>query len=534
MKRISIKSTSLAVAFSVLLAGTAGCSSETKNSASNENSNTTSVAQENKNDAVVELKVSVFDRNTQGYAADNNMQTKWIQKEFGDPNNIKLTFVPIPRFQEAEKLSMLMATNEAPDICVTYNGSAVVNYANNDGIIDLGDLLDKNAPNLKKFLGEELLSYGKVNDKQYAIPAKRVVSAAVATFIRKDWLDKLGMKEPETTEEFYDTLKAFKEKDPGKLGDKVIPFSFSIDPDNLFFSTSILLDSFKQKISDEDAACLPNWTTPGFKDGMKFLNKLYNEKLINTGFAADKDEAKTEIDITEGKVGAFIHTYDYPFRPNGMASKLKSKVPEANIVAVDPFTNYEGKHTKMKYNPNGLYIIVPKTSQRAVEAMKYLEWMSDPKVLLYLQNGEKGVHYTDEVNGIPANFVAPDKIPDDKKTNFIDLSIIVNGKEFGSEERNVEAGSYSYPGFEEQYKKAYKVAMTDAKFLTNVDGNTQAKAKYSKVLGEKEIKIFVKSITCKPAEFDKIYDSLVNDYLKAGGQEVIDESRKIYKANNRK
>ena len=35
---------------------------------------------------------------------------------------------------------------------------------------------------------------------------------ASCTFIRKDWLEKLNLPVPETTEEFYQTLKAFKEE----------------------------------------------------------------------------------------------------------------------------------------------------------------------------------------------------------------------------------------------------------------------------------------------------------------------------------
>ena len=39
-------------------------------------------------------------------------------------------------------------------------------------------------------------------------------------YIRKDWLRKLGLKEPKTVEELYEVLIAFRDKDPNGNGKK--------------------------------------------------------------------------------------------------------------------------------------------------------------------------------------------------------------------------------------------------------------------------------------------------------------------------
>ena len=45
-------------------------------------------------------------------------------------------------------------------------------------------------------------------------------------YVYRPWLDKLGLDIPETTEEFYQMLKAFKEQDPNGNGvADEIPFS---------------------------------------------------------------------------------------------------------------------------------------------------------------------------------------------------------------------------------------------------------------------------------------------------------------------
>lgn len=530
MNKIFIKVFSAITVLVVLLSIAVGCSlGEAKiNDKVNKEKTETDQSSNKNDDPPIELKISVFDRDALSYIADNNIQTKWIQEKFGDPNNIKVTFVPIPRWEEVEHLNVLMAANIAPDICITYNGETVVNFAKNGSLFDLGELIDKNAPKLKEYLGEELLAYGRWDNTQFAIPAKRVMQAAISTFIRKDWLDTLNMPVPQTSEEFYDTLKAFKERDPGNLGDKTVPFIFNIDPDNITWSVHTLLNGFVQEVSDEDRNILPSWVLPGYKEGMRYLNRLYNEGLTSK-LATDVDGKIGSKDIIEGRVGSFITGYDMPYRSSGgMALELKKSVPEAEVIPIDPFPDFEGKHNKMLYNPNGLYIIIPKSSERAVEAMKYLEWMTDPDVLFYLQNGEKGVHYTEEKNGIPTKVVPMDQVPEDKKANFMDLSIIVNGNEFGSQELNMEAASHAYPGYEELYKQSFKIAMDDGIYVPLLNKNTEASAKYNKILQEKDIEIFVKSISCKPADFDKTYDSLTKDYLELGGQEIIEEKRAIY------
>ncbi|NLM28475.1 MAG: ABC transporter substrate-binding protein, partial [Clostridiaceae bacterium] len=103
----------------------------------------------------VELRVEVFDRGTPGQTpVDNNYWTKWIQENFGDPNNIKVTFVPCPRSQEVDTLNVWMATGDAPDICLTYDVATVYNYYKEGGLSDLTDALNQYGAQLKQYLGD--------------------------------------------------------------------------------------------------------------------------------------------------------------------------------------------------------------------------------------------------------------------------------------------------------------------------------------------------------------------------------------------
>ncbi len=266
------------------------------------------------------LKVEIFDRgNTpQGYTITDSYLTRYAKENFGKPNNIDLSYVPVQRSEEVTKLNVLMASGgDVPDIVFTYDSGTFERYAEQGGLTDLTPLLNEYGSNLKKFLGEDTLSYGQVEGKQFAIPGKRTILGKYSSFIRQDWLDTLKMPVPKTTDELYNTLKAFKEKDPGKTGGKVIPMGMTMEPgqyDSLLWSfikpvTDEQKYTLTQKLGSRDYPIL----LPGFKDGVQFMNKLYNEDLISKDFGLDKDKKQLTQDIQSGNTGFFSEDYDNIF-----------------------------------------------------------------------------------------------------------------------------------------------------------------------------------------------------------------------------
>lgn len=526
-------------AAALLLAGAlSACDNNNSGNASSSSSASSTASGSAKGDPVT-LKVEVFDRGNAPAGAGpvtDNFWTQWIQKNFGDPNNIKVEFVPVPRNQEVDKLNVLMATGDAPDIVFTYDMNTIYNYVKDGGLTEVGPLLDQYGPNLKKFLGDEVLSYGVFNGKQYTIPGKRSLPFTQSSYIRKDWLDKLGLQAPKTTEEFYNVMKAFKEKDPGHVGDKLIPYNFSALDSNGITTPFVLINSFVDpNLSEEDkyamssSSYIPQLMKPGYKDGVQFLNKMNAEGLINSDFALDKDGKQFKTAVSNGYVGAFTALAAHPdlMGPGQVFDTLKSNVPGAEYIAIDPFTDAAGRTPKGIYDPIGMHIMIPKTSKHAVEAIKYLDWMAQPDVLFTLQNGIEGQHHTLDVNGFPVAITTDEA----KKTfyNNSDIAIIVNGKDFGSREKNIEATALQFPGYEDIAKQSIINALKDGETTPRFDRPIESEIKYGTTLKSKAYEIVVKSILAKPDQFSSVFEAGVQEYLKLGGQTVIDEKREAYR-----
>lgn len=528
MKRYLVKGAAFLLALSIGGSLLAGCGGKQNTGAEPTSTAAKATASAVDQQKPVELSVEVFERGNQGEPpADNNYWTKWIQENFKKDSNINVTFVPVLRSEETNKLNVLMAANQAPDICFTYDSSLAAKYAKSGGIQELSASIEKYGKDLTAFLGQDVLDYGIFYGKQYAVPSRRILVGVSETLIRKDWLDKLGLDVPTNKDEFYTVMKAFKEKDPAGQG-QTIPFGIGMQ--EMSFGCYNMMYTFFDKMTEEDWYTKNQYTYPGVKNYYQYLNKLYNEGLISPEFALDKDIKKLQADISNGKVGFFYGNLGLSTQPSpGLLQALKKNNPAAEYVACDPFVNSEGKRLKLGYSPAGMYTMVPTTCKNADAAVKYLNWLSKAEVIKTLQNGIENETYS-IVDGIP---VVNKDYKGEKKlvngTNF-DYVLTSNGKNVGDQELNIKAESFNHPGFEKLFVESYKIATTDTLIGPNWKGFVnEANAKYSTTLFNKYREGITKLILCKPSEFDKTFTEVLNDYQKSGGQEVTDENIKLYK-----
>lgn len=472
-------------------------------------------------DEPITLKISVFDRGATGQTpVDNNYWTQWIQKEFGDPRNIKIEWVVIPRTEEVEKLNTLMAAGEAADICFTYTEAVITNFVQMGGLVELTDLINQYGQNLKSYLGDNLLAYGLFEGGQYAIPAKRVVLATQGMFIREDWLEKLGLPMPTTKEEFYNALVAFRDQNPGNV-EGVIPYAFNND----LTSHNHLRLSFIKDLTPKTLATVPDIMWDGYEDYVLFLNKLYNEKLVSPDFALDTSNLLWG-DVSSGKAGAYTYNYDHPIRVSpGTLAALQAFEPEAKLSPLNCFESVVDptKYYHEMYAPNGIFTFIPVYAKHPEAAVMYLDWLTNMDVLYFLQNGEENVHHKLNEDGIPVLL----DVQDERKFNSmqnIDYTLLTNGQEFADPSMAVKAQALSYQSYADLYQPMYDIFNTDP-VTTNFhfDVVLKADAQYGTTLTLLRKEILTKATMAKPEECLDLFRKLRDQYMADGGQAVMEE-----------
>ena len=119
----------------------------------------------------VTLNVEMYDRSIAGFNVEDCWQLHYIQENFGDPNHIKINWIPVSRWEEGTILSTRLAGGTAPDICMTYGTDLVQQYIDMGGIMPLDDLLAEYGQELTAFLGDEVLQYGQYDVGDGALDA---------------------------------------------------------------------------------------------------------------------------------------------------------------------------------------------------------------------------------------------------------------------------------------------------------------------------------------------------------------------------
>jgi putative aldouronate transport system substrate-binding protein len=395
-------------------------------------------------------------------------------------------------------------------------------------------------PNLWNWLGSAGINYRKNPEtgEIIAIEGKRNATERIVTFVRKDWLDKLGIAAPTTTQQFEDMLKAFKDNAATLLGsdaDKLI--CYAVTEDVGWTAAGLIESKLDPNLSDKDQYVYGfddrRFTMPGTKEAVRILNKWYNQGLLWNDFALYGSGDTTLDDyLKAGYVGAYTQNYDLVFRDgeNGINYNLSKIVgPDAKFVAIDPFEDANGNHTKYLYSAVGSdrKIFFPATNKEPLACMLYLDFISDAKNVEYLQIGDEGVTHTKNAEGVV--FVqSPDEAHAAAKPNSgynIDLTMTTNGLRLSSDELTIKSMAYGYANVDpEDVVNAINVALNDAKYPTSIDlGVIESETTVGDTLTSYQRQTFDKAVAAAEADFDKVWDSGMADYLAAGGQDIIDE-----------
>ena len=484
------------------------------------------------------ITVEVYNRyNDGGSDPTSSVYAQYIKQGMLDKYNVDVELVSVGRWTEVDDLNNLLATGDAPDVCVTYSYPTIQTFAGMGGIIDLNPLLTEYKdllPDLWALLGDYNIYYDQDPEtgSVWAIEAVLAESARINTFIRKDWLDKLNMAEPTTTEEWVAYLRAAKEAKLG--GEQTVPYAMKLYENSPLFSTSVIVDSFLDfsKITKEDWYSLYHEQMPGAKEAYRLLNTLYNEGLISENFAIDNGDIRDR-DLNQGYAGFYIEgpTQVWP----DYSDEMKKNVGEdAEWIPVNPFVNPDGYTLHENYAANGICIFIPSwvNKETAVAAMKYMDWMAQPENMFYLQNGIEGVHY-DHLNedGLPVGRVTNDNLPDDQKwLSAVDLVFLSNGNSFGNDELNNKYSALAFTGYEDVVARSYEYMAKDSYAPIGFTVSIKAEADYDQMVLAKQAELLTNALTCDPAEFDAVYDRCVQAILDVGGQQIVDERKAAYEA----
>ncbi|MCR8631394.1 MULTISPECIES: extracellular solute-binding protein [Paenibacillus] len=336
--------------------------------------------------------------------ADTPFFTEW-QKRTGVP----LKFSAPPTNQAKEALNVMLASGDLPDM-IEFNFlkdfPGGPEKAIKDGyILKLNDLIDKNAPNLKKYLKEhpDVDKMVKTdNGSYYAFPFIRGDEALMVfqgPIVRKDWLDELGLPIPQTIDDWTAMLKAFKEKKGATA-----PFTTNSKP-RVFndFNNGHFMGAYgvTRDFYMEGGQIKFGPAEKGYKDFLALYRSWYEQGLLDKNIAT-VDQKAWDSNIASGASGATVGN------AGGGIGKwqplVEAKDPKALLVATPQPVLKKGDTAKfgqrdIPYSFGGMVAVTAK-SKNAELAVKMLDYGYGEEGHMYFNFGTEGVSYKME-NGYP-------------------------------------------------------------------------------------------------------------------------------------
>lgn len=483
----------------------------------------------------VTITVMVFDRSNapSGQTAINNNWTKYVNEKMGEVG-IKVEFIAVPRSEELNKINTMMASGTGADVMMSYTGPTVQDFFTRGGTYDLSPYIDgeNQAKNLKAYIGKDVLDVGRLPDgKLWAVAARRATTARSNLNIRKDWLDALGLQTPTTIDELYEVMVAFKKNNPdGK--NNIIGGNFwtygAAGPVAHSFLTSVA-DPMEYAIAypDNDGGWV--YSDPGYVEYLRWLNKLYNEGLIDQEYYVNEDFGQTQ---KEQFVNGNLGVLEYDVNGNvdtlrgGLLQNLKANEPNAEFVSIAPMKNVnDGQIYNNAYPINGAFLFVPKTCKQPEAAVTYLDWLSTKEGGFTLFHGFEGEHF-DYVDGVP---VVKDIDHNAKTKDWTrhDLFLVGNQGYYMTNQDFINATSKELPGWENYVLDNYANATAGTVRYAPTFSSPTATAQ-SANLQTTASTYLVKSITCLPEEFDTTIENFKSELEKYGMKEVLAERREHY------
>lgn len=291
-----------------------------------------------------------------------------------------------------EAFNLMVASGNIADI-VTSTKVNMDKFGQEGAFEPLNDLIDKHAPNIKKFLEKrpDVKAVGTAADgKMYFLPFAPDGEAASGWFIRQDWLDALGLQTPKTVDEYYKVLKAFKEQDPNKnkKADEV-PY-FTRDNNTAVYGLLALWGAdHDYYLKDGKIAFGP--IEPTFKTGISAIAQWYKEGLIDREIFTRGAKAR-EVMLGDNIGGS---TRDWFASTAAFNTSLKDKVPNLNFVPIAPPADINGKvveyTARATVSTNGWGI--SSSSKYKEEAIKYFDYWYTEEGRRLANFGVEGITY---------------------------------------------------------------------------------------------------------------------------------------------
>ena len=320
----------------------------------------------------------------EGDSYENNVWSRAYADELGI--NLKLAFTTA---DSADKVNTLIASGDIPDM-LNVNQSQL-KMLSNSGLIrdDLYEVYQANAGSgMRQIIegvgGDAAIAQCTFDGKMMAIPISNTSPGeeVPVLWLRTDWMEKLGLEDPQNWDDLYNIIKAFVEQDPDGNGQNdTIGLTFTKNLWDTNFQMDGLFNIFgsfpKANFWVEDPENPDQVIFGAFADetktALETVSQMYADGLIDKEFAVN-DASAAQQHIASGKCGVVIGAV---WISNSMLYTSVDNDPNADWKAL-PLPGLDSATTKVGANyPITGYLVFNKNFEHPEALIKMVNLQFD-------------------------------------------------------------------------------------------------------------------------------------------------------------
>lgn len=320
-----------------------------------------------------------------GDTYEDNGYTRYLKKQLNIQNKDVFEAGENDNYQET--VSMTIASRELPDVMVVNDMDMLQLLVDNDLIEDLTqvyeDCTSSRIKDIYNSYGSEILDNVMFDGKLMALPETNIDDGPSLCWLRKDWMDKLGLDAPETVEDVENIVHEFVQKNPGGNG-KGETVGLVCDDEltggcgySYEYQNDIIFASFgafpKQWIYNKDGEVVYGSVQNEAKAALGKLRQMYQQGTLDNNFLMRESSNIIEL-IVSGKCGSFFGPW---WSPNNPLMSAMQKNPNAEWQPYLIQTDKDGQISFASQNPNDKYVVVRKGYKHPEIVMKIVSVLFD-------------------------------------------------------------------------------------------------------------------------------------------------------------
>lgn len=488
-----------------------------------------------------------------GDTYEDNVYTRYL-KEMLNIQNIDVFEEDSVTYYDI--VDMAIAEKNLPDVMLVQGLDNLQTLVENDMIEDLTKAYENCASerikNVYASYDESVLGNVTFDGKLMALPETNISDGPQLLWLRKDWMDKLGLSEPKTLEDAEYIIEQFVIQDPGGNGEGntiglaceneicgEMGYNYEYHLDILFAA----YDSYPQQwMKDGEGNLYYGGVQLQTKEALAKAKEWYERGILDKQFLMRTNNNIADT-IIEGKCGAFFGPW---WAPNNPLMEAVQESPEAEWKPYLLTNTEDGKIRYAQQNTSTQYVVVRKGYEHPEVIMKMISVLFD--YVRYTDiNNEDFIHYYQwNVDPTARPIYINVDYSDALNRCYNNLMSALNGEREVDSMELLEQSYYQYcmkyendpQNASPEEWAAYTSRIIACEILTEADANIEEIKTYYFAetdtmrsvwwkLKEMQKQAYLEIITGqKPLDY---FDTFVEQWYETGGRQIVEEVNAKYK-----